>query len=307
MSKIIRIGTRDSELALWQANTVSKKLNDLGYKTQIVPVKSDGDIILDKPLYELGITGIFTKTLDVAMISGKVDIAVHSMKDVPTALPQGIVQGAVLPRANVIDILVHKGSTVFLETEGTIATGSLRRKAQWLHKHPNHLVEDLRGNVNTRMQKLKDNNWNGAIFAAAGLERINLKPSEFVNLDWMIPAPAQGAMLVVAMENDNFTLDAVSQLNDIETEIATHIERQFLRTLEGGCTAPIGAIAKYNEKDDTMNFKGALFSLDGKQKFEVEKTVPINEWKKLGFFAAKEILENGGEALMIELRSQLKK
>lgn len=307
MSKIIRIGTRDSELALWQANTVSKKLNDLGYKTQIVPVKSDGDIILDKPLYELGITGIFTKTLDVAMISGKVDIAVHSMKDVPTALPQGIVQGAVLPRANVIDILVHKGSTAFLETEGTIATGSLRRKAQWLHKHPNHLVEDLRGNVNTRMQKLKDNNWNGAIFAAAGLERINLKPSEFVNLDWMIPAPAQGAMLVVAMENDNFTLDAVSQLNDIETEIATHIERQFLRTLEGGCTAPIGAIAKYNEKDDTMNFKGALFSLDGKQKFEVEKTVPINEWKKLGFFAAKEILENGGEQLMIELRSQLKK
>ena len=307
MSKIIRIGTRDSELALWQANTVSKKLNDLGYKTQIVPVKSDGDIILDKPLYELGITGIFTKTLDVAMISGKVDIAVHSMKDVPTALPQGIVQGAVLPRANVIDILVHKGSTAFLETEGTIATGSLRRKAQWLHKHPNHLVEDLRGNVNTRMQKLKDNNWNGAIFAAAGLERINLKPSEFVNLEWMIPAPAQGAMLVVAMENDNFTLDAVSQLNDIETEIATHIERQFLRTLEGGCTAPIGAIAKYNEKDDTMNFKGALFSLDGKQKFEVEKTVPINEWKKLGFFAAKEILENGGEALMIELRSQLKK
>lgn len=307
MSKTIRIGTRDSELALWQANTVSKKLNDLGYKTEIVAVKSDGDIILDKPLYELGITGIFTKTLDVAMISGKVDIAVHSMKDVPTALPQGIVQAAVLQRANVLDILVHKGSTDFLNTKGTIASGSLRRKAQWLHKYPTHTVEDLRGNVNTRMQKLKDNNWNGAVFAAAGLERINLKPSEFINLDWMIPAPAQGAMLVVAMENDDFTLDALAQLNDIETEIATHIERQFLRTLEGGCTAPIGAIAKYNEHDDTMHFKGALFSLDGKQKFEIEKTVPINEWKKLGFFAAKEILENGGAALMTELRSQLKK
>ena len=307
MSKTIRIGTRDSELALWQANTVSKKLNDLGYKTEIVAVKSDGDIILDKPLYELGITGIFTKTLDVAMISGKVDIAVHSMKDVPTALPQGIVQGAVLQRANVLDILVHKGSTDFLNAKGTIASGSLRRKAQWLHKYPTHTVEDLRGNVNTRMQKLKDNNWNGAIFAAAGLERINLKPSEFINLDWMIPAPAQGAMLVVAMENDDFTLDALAQLNDIETEIATHIERQFLRTLEGGCTAPIGAIAKYNEHDDTMHFKGALFSLDGKQKFEIEKTVPISEWKKLGFFAAKEILENGGAALMTELRSQLKK
>lgn len=307
MSKIIKIGTRDSELALWQANTVSKKLNDLGYKTEIVAVKSDGDIILDKPLYELGITGIFTKTLDVAMISGKVDIAVHSMKDVPTALPQGIVQGAVLQRANVLDLLVHKGSTDFLETEGTIASGSLRRKAQWLHKYPTHTVEDLRGNVNTRMQKLKDSNWNGAIFAAAGLERINLKPSEFINLDWMVPAPAQGAMLVVAMENDDFVLDAVAQLNDIETEIATHIERQFLRTLEGGCTAPIGAIAKYNEHDDTMHFKGCLHSLDGKQKFEVEKVVPINEWKKLGFFAAKEILEDGGAILMKELRLQLKK
>lgn len=307
MSKVIRIGTRDSELALWQAHTVQKKLNDLGYKTEIVAVKSDGDIILDKPLYELGITGIFTKTLDVAMISGKVDIAVHSMKDVPTALPQGIVQAAVLERANSLDILVHKGNLDFLNTNGTIASGSLRRKAQWLNKYPTHVVEDLRGNVNTRMQKLKDNKWNGAIFAAAGLERINLKPSEFIDLDWMIPAPAQGAMLVVARQDDEFVLDAVGQLNHLETEIATYIERQFLRTLEGGCTAPIGAIAKYNEKDDTMYFNGALFSLDGKQKFEVEKTVPLIEWKKLGFFAAKEILENGGAQLMEELRIQLKK
>ena len=307
MSKIIRIGTRDSELALWQANTVSQKLNDLGYKTEVVPVKSDGDIILDKPLYELGITGIFTKTLDVAMISGKVDIAVHSMKDVPTALPQGIVQAAVLKRANVLDLLVHKGSTDFLNGTGTIATGSLRRKAQWLNKYPSHQVEDLRGNVNTRMQKLKDNNWNGAIFAAAGLERINLKPSEFINLDWMIPAPAQGAMLVVAMHDDDFSLDALAHLNDVESEITTYIERQFLRTLEGGCTAPIGAIAKYNGHDDTLNFKGVLLSLDGSKKFEIQKDVPINEWKKLGFYAAQEILENGGDVLMKELKEQLKK
>lgn len=307
MSKIIRIGTRDSELALWQANTVSQKLNDLGYKTEIVPVKSDGDIILDKPLYELGITGIFTKTLDVAMISGKVDIAVHSMKDVPTALPQGIVQAAVLKRANVLDLLVHKGSTDFLNDTGTIATGSLRRKAQWLNKYPSHQVEDLRGNVNTRLQKLKDNNWNGAIFAAAGLERINLKPTEFINLDWMIPAPAQGAMLVVAMHDDDFSMDALAHLNDVESEITTYIERQFLRTLEGGCTAPIGAIAQYNEHDDTLHFKGVLLSLDGKKKHEIEKTVPINEWKKLGFYAAQEILENGGDVLMKELKEQLKK
>jgi hydroxymethylbilane synthase len=307
MSKTIRIGTRDSELALWQAHTVQKKLNDLGYTTEIVAVKSQGDIILDKPLYELGITGIFTKTLDIAMINGQVDIAVHSMKDVPTALPQGIVQAAVLERANTLDILVHKGNLDFLTTTGTIATGSLRRQAQWWHKYPSHQVVDLRGNVNTRMQKLAESDWNGAIFAAAGLERINIKPENYINLDWMIPAPAQGAMLVVAMANDEFTKDAVSQLNDIETEICTYIERQFLKTLEGGCTAPIGALAQYDEEKDTIEFKGVLFSVDGKQKIEIEKSVDISEWKKLGFHSAQEILNNGGVELMTQIKKQLKK
>ena len=307
MSKTIRIGTRDSELALWQAHTVQKKLNDLGYTTEIVAVKSQGDIILDKPLYELGITGIFTKTLDIAMINGQVDIAVHSMKDVPTALPQGIVQAAVLERANTLDILVHKGNLDFLTATGTIATGSLRRQAQWWHQYPNHQVVDLRGNVNTRMQKLAESDWNGAVFAAAGLERINLKPDNYINLDWMIPAPAQGAMLVVAMANDEFTKDAVSQLNDIETEICTYIERQFLKTLEGGCTAPIGALAQYDEEKDTIEFKGVLFSVDGKQKIAIEKSVDISEWKKLGFHSAQEILNNGGAQLMSQIKATLKK
>lgn len=304
MNKTIRIGTRDSELALWQAHTVQNKLVDLGYKTEIIAVKSQGDIILDKPLYELGITGIFTKTLDLAMINGQVDIAVHSMKDVPTALPQGIVQAAVLERANVLDILVYKSNLDFLISNGTIATGSLRRQAQWLHRYPNHKVVDLRGNVNTRMQKLKDNDWSGAVFAAAGLERINIKPENHINLDWMIPAPAQGAMIVVAMGNDNYCLDAVSELNDVETEVCTHIERQFLKTLEGGCTAPIGAIAKITEDD--IEFKGILLSLDGSQKVLVEKLVPIQEWKKLGYYAAQEVLQNGGKEIMEVLRNHFK-
>ena len=304
MNKTIRIGTRDSELALWQAHTVQNKLEDLGYKTEIIAVKSQGDIILDKPLYELGITGIFTKTLDIAMINGQVDIAVHSMKDVPTALPQGIVQAAVLERANVLDILVHKGNLDFLNSNGTIATGSLRRQAQWLHRHPNHTVVDLRGNVNTRMQKLHDSEWDGAVFAAAGLERINIKPENYINLDWMIPAPAQGAMIVVAMGNDNYCLDAVSELNDVETEVCTHIERQFLKTLEGGCTAPIGAIARIIEDD--ILFKGVLFSLDGKEKVLVEKSVPIQEWKKLGYYSAQEVLQNGGKEIMEVLRNHFK-
>ena len=302
---MIRIGTRDSELALLQARTVEKKLNDLGYKTEIVAVKSTGDIILNKPLYELGITGIFTKTLDIAMINGQVDIAVHSMKDVPTALPEGIVQAAVLERANEKDLLIYKTNLDFLSQEGTIASGSLRRQAQWLHKYPNHKVVDLRGNVNLRMQKLNDSDWNGALFAAAGLERIGLKPKKYEVLDWMIPAPAQGAMVVLAMANDEFCWQAVSELNDLETDICTYIERQFLRTLEGGCTAPIGAIAKFTE--DTIEFKGALFSIDGTQKMEVEKVVPIELWKKIGFELAKEILSNGGEELMTNIKESLKK
>ena len=315
--KIIKIGTRDSELALWQAHHVEKKLNDLGFKTQIVAVKSQGDILLDKPLYELGITGIFTKTLDVAMINGQIDIAVHSMKDVPTALPIGIVQAAVLQRADEKDILVYNNNLDFLETSGIIATGSLRRQAMWLNKYPNHKVEDLRGNVNTRLQKLKDNNWNGAIFAAAGLERIGLTPSpspkergaknqlNHVALNWMIPAPAQGAMVVLAMQNDEFCKEAVAELNDLETDICTYIERQFLKTLEGGCTAPIGALATFGE--DEILFKGILLSVDGKQKMEIERTVPIQEWKKLGFHLAQEILNNGGTELLKNIKESLKK
>jgi hydroxymethylbilane synthase len=304
-NKTIRIGTRDSELALWQAHTVQKKLNNLGYKTEIIAVKSQGDIILDKPLYELGITGIFTKTLDIAMINGQVDIAVHSMKDVPTALPIGIIQAAVLERANTLDILVHKGNLDFLEGNGTIATGSLRRQAQWLHKYSNHTVVDLRGNVNTRMQKLNESDWNGAVFAAAGLERINLKPTDFIDLDWMIPAPAQGAMVIVAMQNDDFCKQAVAKLNHKETEICTHVERQFLKTLEGGCTAPIGALAKINNNE--IHFVGNLFSIDGKEKLEIERTISSDSWTDFGKNCAIEILEKGGAALMKSIKESLKK
>jgi hydroxymethylbilane synthase len=284
MSKTIRIGTRDSELALWQAHTVQKKLNDLGYTTEIVAVKSQGDIILDKPLYEL---------------------AVHSMKDVPTALPIGIVQAAVLERANTLDILVHKGNLEFLNSTGTIATGSLRRQAQWLNKYPNHTVVDLRGNVNTRMQKLHDNDWNGAVFAAAGLERINLKPENYIDLDWMVPAPAQGAMVVVAMENDVFCKEALAKLNHSETEICTHIEREFLKTLEGGCTAPIGALATFTS--DKIDFEGVLFSLDGKEKHTIKKSCTFDSYKNFGKDCAEEILNNGGATLMEGIRRDLKK
>ena len=304
MNKVIRIGTRDSELALWQAETVQRALQKLGHKAELVPVKSDGDLNLDQPLYEMGITGIFTKTLDIAMLTGKIDIAVHSMKDVPTSLPKGIVEAAVLKRANPIDILIHKG-TDFLNSAGVIATGSLRRKAQWLNRYTNHEVVDLRGNVNTRLKKLEESNWNGAVFAAAGLERINLTPENHINLDWMIPAAAQGAMLVVAKEEDEYCRKALSVLNHFETEISVHIEREFLKTLEGGCTAPIGAYADII--GDKVNFRGILLSIDGKQKIEVEKAVPVSQAEGFGKKCAEEVLSNGGEVLMLAFRKVLKK
>ncbi|HMI06033.1 MAG TPA: hydroxymethylbilane synthase [Flavobacterium sp.] len=305
MNKTIRIGTRDSELALWQAHTVEKKLNDLGYQTEIIAVKSQGDLILDKPLYELGITGIFTKTLDIAMINGQIDIAVHSMKDVPTALPIGIIQAAVLKRASEKDILVYKNNPDFFNSEATIATGSLRRQAQWLNRYPHHTVVDLRGNVNTRMQKLKDNDWEGAVFAEAGLERINLKPKNYIDLDWMIPAPAQGAMVIVAMENDAFSKEAAAKLNHFESEMCTHIERQFLKTLEGGCTAPIGAFAEIIGKE--IRFEGLLCSLDGKDKIHIEKTAEVSDYMEFGRQCAENTLQNGGIEIMEKIRKDLQK
>ena len=305
MNKVIRIGTRDSQLALWQAHTVEKKLNALGYQTEIVAVKSTGDIILDVPLYELGITGIFTKTLDIAMLQGTIDIAVHSMKDVPTALPKGIVKSAVLERASVLDIMVHKGNLDFMHNNspGTIATGSLRRQAQWLNRFPHHTVVDLRGNVNTRLQKLADQDWNGAVFALAGLERIAVLPENHITLDWMIPAPAQGAMVIVAMENDAFSREAAGKLNHLESEIATHVEREFLKTLEGGCTAPIGALATII--GTTIRLEGVLFSINGQDKVQIEKTIEIHHYKNFGRQCALEILENGGIAVMEKIKKDL--
>ena len=302
MNKVIRIGTRDSQLALWQAHTVENQLQALGYKTQIVPVKSIGDLKLDTPLYELGITGIFTKTLDVAMLNNTVDIAVHSLKDVPTALPKGIVQAAVLKRANTLDILVTK-EVVDYKMPLTIATGSLRRKAQWLNKYPTHTVVDLRGNVNTRLQKLQDNSWQGAIFAKAGLERIDVLPSRYTSLDWMTPAPAQGAMTIVALEKDPFCIEATQKLNDTPSQICTQIERDFLRTLEGGCTAPIGALAK--TEGETIQFKGCLLSLDGTKKIAIEKTITLQLAAKAGDAIAKEVLQKGGDVLLKEIKAAM--
>ena len=298
MSHTIRIGTRDSQLALWQAKTVQEQLEKLGHSTVLVPVKSTGDMVLNKPIYELGITGVFTRTLDIALLNEDIDIAVHSLKDVPTILPQGIIQAAVLKRGNVRDTLVFKDNEEFLaQKEAVIATGSLRRKAQWLNRYPTHTVVGLRGNVNTRLEKLESNtSWNAAIFAAAGIGRLGLTPKNAVNLDWMVPAPAQGAVMIACLESDEKTLDACQALNHEDTEICTTMERIFLNKLEGGCSAPIGALAFI--KNDEMHFHGIILSEDGTKKIEVKRTAAVGKHNALVDECLEFILERGGKNLI---------
>lgn len=299
LMKKIRIGTRSSELALYQANTVARLLKELGQESTIIKIDSLGDQDLKTPLYELGVTGVFTKNLDIALLNKDIDVAVHSLKDVPTKMPNGIQQAAVLKRGNFNDVLILKKDENFFENEtATIATGSLRRKAQWLYRYPKHTITNLRGNVNTRLQKLEDNDWDGAIFALAGLGRLNLLPKKekHIKLDWMTPAPAQGAIMIACLEENKAVLEACKGLNDEDTATCVGIEREFLQVLEGGCTAPIGALAKI--KEDTINFKGVLFSPDGKDKIEFSKVIPKDQVGDLGSFAANYILARGGKKIM---------
>jgi len=303
MPNPIRIGTRESELALWQANQVKHLLEAEGIVTVLVPIKSEGDIDLKTPLYEMGVQGIFTRSLDIALLNNRIDIAVHSMKDVPTQLPQGLEQAAVLKRGPVHDLLVYKNSADILQMrEGVarIATSSIRRKAQWLHRYPNHQIENLRGNVNTRLRKLGEEGWDAAIFAQAGLERIHLRPENSLVLDWMLPAPAQGAIMVVSRDEEA-VLQACQPLNDADTALCTRIERDFLRTLLGGCSTPISALAEVEDGD--VYFSGQILSLDGRQKAEIEKILPADRADHLGRLAAEELLNNGGRAIADSIRA----
>ncbi len=307
MKKTIRIGTRESQLAVWQATQVKNLLSQYSIPAELVYIKSEGDIDLSTPLYEMGVQGIFTRSLDAALLNNKIDVAVHSMKDVPTQLPQGIIQAAVLERGPVNDLLVFKTTNEFLNDENyvaNIATSSLRRKAQWLNKYPHHYIHNLRGNVNTRLRKLSEENWNAAIFAQAGLERIDLRPENSRVIDWMLPAPAQGAIMVVCRKDDSYTFEACQNFNDETTALCSKIERDFLRTLLGGCSTPISALAVV--KNNRIHFKGNILSLDGSKKVEIEKTVEIHEADNSGKIAAEELLNNGGKEIAEEVRHAVK-
>ena len=301
---MIRIGTRNSPLAMWQAKEVEQKLQNLGYETVLVPVLSSGDKNLNQPLYSLGITGVFTKDLDIALLNNEIDIAVHSLKDVPTILPQNIEVSAVLERDFPQDVLVRKSSSKNKDlSELKIATSSLRRRAFWSEKFPNTQFSDIRGNVQTRLKKLEEGDFDATLFSLAGIKRMEME-LEYEMLDFMISAPSQGVVAISSRVDDVETKAILQKINHKTTQICVEIERNFLRTLEGGCTAPIGALAVFEE--NKIKFSGRLNSLDGSKTINVVEEFEYDESENYGKKFAEFVLENGGKEMMEEIKKQIK-
>ena len=299
---MIRIGTRKSKLALWQAYKVQEELNALGQSSELVLIESEGDRILDTPLPLIGGKGVFTKALDDALIVGKIDLAVHSHKDIPTELPEGITICSVMERGNPFDVLVVRKDSDFLndkDYEGMIATSSNRRKSQWIDRYEKHCTCDIRGNLQTRIKKLRESNWDGAIFAAAGLERLELSHEIAMILDWMIPAPAQGAVAVVCREDDKKMVTVCQEFHHKETALCTSIERDFLNKLNGGCSAPIGAYAKVEE--GLLKLQAIIMDPNAEIKIEVKLEKDAVLAHNLGIEAAQQALNSGAKDIIDKL------
>ena len=300
----IKIGTRNSPLAMWQAREVARNLQNLNYTTDIVPVLATGDKNLTQPLYKLGITGIFTKDLDLALLNNEIDIAVHSLKDIPTELPENIEIIAVLERDYPQDVLVRKKDAQNLELHDLkIATSSLRRRAFWSKEFPDTQFSDIRGNVQTRLNKLEENDFDATMFSLAAIERMGLDV-HYEHLPIMISAPAQGVVAICGRSDNAEIKEIFSDINHKPTQICVEIERNFLNTLEGGCTAPIGAFAEINERNE-VRFIGRLCSLDGKNCIETDEIFEWNEHENFGKTLAQKVLENGGRELMHQIKSEI--
>ncbi len=306
MSKTIRIATRGSALALWQANAVKTALEDKGNSCEIIAIKSSGDVTLTQPIYAMGISGVFTKELDAALLNNEADIAVHSLKDVPTQLAEGLQLASVLPRGAHHDIALIKNKAILEDsnTAACIATSSLRRRAQWLAKYPHHKTLDIRGNVQTRLRKFGETQqMDAVIFAKAGLERLGLLPDDATILDWMLPAPAQGIVGVVCRSNDEQMKIVCSEINHIHSFIVGSVERQFMQTLQAGCSVPVSALAILNE--DEIQFRGAMHDFDGKKSFEVNIQFGMHEWETAGRKSAEALLmKQGANDLLAVIRNK---
>jgi hydroxymethylbilane synthase len=306
----LRVGTRGSALALWQTERVRQLLSDAGHATERVEIRTTGDMVQDVPLARIGSAALFTRQIDEALLAGRTDLGVHSLKDLPTVLPEGVAVAAVSERADPSDALVGRGPIRWSEVprHATVATSSLRRKAQLLHARPDLRVSDLRGNVDTRLRKLDSaQGWSAILLAAAGLLRLGLgdRIGERLPSEVMLPAPGQGALAVTARADDLRAIGAArAAVHHRPSALAVSAERAFLRRMEGGCQVPVAALAVL--ADDTLRLHGRVIALDGSRLAEGHESARIHEAsdaERLGTALAERLIREGAAEILAEVRA----
>ncbi len=306
MKQKVIIGSRGSELALWQANFVKKELErkNKNVSVEIKIIKTKGDKILDVALSKIGDKSLFTKELEVELLNRKVDLAVHSLKDLQTTIPQGLKLAAVTKRHNVQDVLIarKKGTTIFnLPENATVATGSLRRRCQLLHIRPDLNIVELRGNVPSRIKKFIESDWDAIILARAGVERLKLSKhiSSIIKTDAMLPAVGQGALGIETRADNKIVNEIVKSIHHENTYKAVVAERALLKTLEGGCQVPIGAFAEV--KPNGLYLDSIVGSLNGDITFRKKMRGSKDNPEKLGINLAKDLLKAGAKKILDEI------
>ena len=300
--RAIRIGTRGSPLAVWQAEWVRSELlaRHPQRKAELIKIKTTGDKILDVPLAKVGGKGLFVKEIETALLEGRIDLAVHSMKDMPAEIPEGLCIGAVPKRENPLDVLISKKATSFaaLPEGARLGSSSLRRGAQILHARADITVHPLRGNLDTRIRKLETEGLDAIVLAAAGVRRLGLEAhiTEYLPENIMLPAIGQGALSIEIREDDQETRRLVGSLDHRETRVAVESERAFLMRLEGGCQVPIAAHAKVH--GDTVELAGLVAEVDGSLLLRQDMKGRVGQHKELGIELANELLERGGKKIL---------
>jgi len=308
MAREIVIGTRDSALAMWQTNWVLDNLKRLNpdYTFRVVSMKTQGDKILDVALAKIGDKGLFTKELEVAMLNKDIDLAVHSMKDLPTVLPEGLIIGAICERFDPRDVLVSRnGQTLADMPPGAkIGTSSLRRCAQLLHFRPDFDLVSLRGNLNTRMAKLERENMDGIILAAAGIERLGWgdRITERIPFEISLPAVGQGSIGIEIRGDDEEVFRVVQKLNHPASEASIKAERAMLKKLEGGCQIPIGALGRVEE--GRLTLQGLVAGLDGRDLIRDSVSGKVEDAVPLGQELADKLIARGADKILKAVRQE---
>ena len=302
MIKSIKIGTRSSKLALYQSNLVKEKLSILypNLNISLVEIKTKGDKIQDRNLDRSIDKGFFVKEIQDQLKNGKIDIAVHSLKDLPVENYQNDFKSVILKRGTHNDVFISRNKKKLSDFDHTlkIGTSSLRRKAQLLSINSNLRVDDIRGNVDTRISKMLESKYDGLVMAAAGIERLGLQEyiTEYFDTEQMLPAPGQGAISVEVKKNNNEIIDLISKINDDETNLTTHYERSFMNELGGGCNSPIGAYSFISNKKKKIT--GSILSLDGKKVYKNSLEMDINNDSNIGKLLAYKLIESGADKLL---------